>query len=109
MLRLRIIHGPSNKLISTIIRRAVITQDIKEDMEDRVFGAVCMLQAPFPDMYYLFDVAEKASDVIAMEVLGNCPHQFGCIALFGDSSSVKIAASAIGEAFKQLDQKGFSC
>ncbi|MBP0575058.1 BMC domain-containing protein [Mycobacterium tuberculosis] len=54
------------------------------------------------DLFYFADLAEKAASVVAVEVFGTCPQHITTLALCGETSAVRAAASAI-----QNDGKSF--
>ncbi|MQM72346.1 MAG: BMC domain-containing protein [Pseudoramibacter sp. EUB1.1] len=58
-------------------------------------GAVLLIQGSIPDMLYCADIAVKASDVGAYEIVGNCPQSFITIGIMGKIRSVQTALKAI--------------
>jgi len=87
-----------------ILRRSTAPPAVKEDLENKAGGAVVMFQVPYPDLYYLADIAEKAGEVTAIEILGSCPHSVGTMALFGDVASVNAAADAVKTEYAEMNR-----
>ncbi|MCH4071502.1 BMC domain-containing protein [Pseudoramibacter sp.] len=66
-----------------------------DEMNGEGVGAVLLLQGSIPDMLYSADIAVKASDVGAYEIVGNCPQSFITIGVMGKIRSVQTALKAI--------------
>jgi hypothetical protein len=66
-----------------------------DELNDDSVGAVLLLQGSIPDMLYSADIAVKASDVGAYEIVGNCPQSFITIGIMGKIRSVQTALKAI--------------
>lgn len=58
-------------------------------------GAALLIEGTIPDMVKASDVAVKASDVRATEIVGNCPQSFVTIGITGKIRSVQTALKAI--------------
>ncbi|AER65950.1 microcompartments protein [Thermovirga lienii DSM 17291] len=60
-------------------------------------GALLLIQGAVVDVLAAIDVATKASNVKASEVVGNCPQQLNTVVFWGSVSDVKQALSALKE------------
>jgi ethanolamine utilization microcompartment shell protein EutS len=60
-------------------------------------GALLLIQGAVVDVLAAIDVATKASNVKAAEVVGNCPQQLNTVVFWGSVSDVKQALSALKE------------
>ena len=95
MLRIRVLYGPKPEIVSMILQRSVASESIMKELAARQWGAVAIIQTPIYELYYFADLAVKAGSVTAVEILGNCVHQIGAVALFGDVSSVEAAVNTL--------------
>ena len=66
-----------------------------EEFGDDGIGAVLLVEGSIPDMLFCADIAVKASDVGAYEIVGNCPQSFITIGIMGKIRSVQTALKAI--------------
>lgn len=89
----RIINGPRPDVIRMLERR--MPKEAREDLHTRSFNSVGLVQASVPNLFYYADVAQKASNVLVAELTGNCPQHITTLAVFGETSAVKTALSAI--------------
>ena len=94
MLQFRIISAPSAGIKEMLLRRANGQPQVKEEIL-RNCSAIGLFQASMTDCYYYADLAQKAGDVVALEINGTCPQRLSMMALFGDISAVKAAINAI--------------
>jgi hypothetical protein len=94
MPKIRVISAPSHGIKEMMLRRVHANSRVKEEIWGNC-TAIGMFQASMPDCYYYADLAQKAGEVVALEIHGTCPQQFSMIALFGDISAVKAAIKAI--------------
>ncbi|HWQ43983.1 MAG TPA: BMC domain-containing protein [Desulfosporosinus sp.] len=94
MPQFRIISAPSAGIKEMLLRKANAQSQVKE-MILRDCTAIGMFQASVADCYYYADLAQKAGDVVALEISGSCPQRISMIALFGDISAVQAAVKAI--------------
>jgi len=94
MLQIRIINAPSNGIKEMLLRRANAQSQVKDKILHDC-TAIGLFQASVTDCYYYADIAQKAGDVIALEISGSCPQRLSMIAFFGDISAVQAAVKAI--------------
>jgi len=94
MPQVRIISAPSTGIKEMLLRRTNAQSHIKEEIL-RDCAAIGMFQASMPDCYYYADLAQKAGNVVAVEIQGTCPQRLSMMALFGELSAVKAAVQAI--------------
>ncbi len=94
MPKFRIISAPSAGIKEMLLRRANVRPQVKEEILHNC-TAIGMFQASMPDCYYYSDLAQKAGDVVALEITGTCPQRLSMMALFGRLSAVKAAIKAI--------------
>ena len=103
MLKIQFIKRPTQSTLKMLFRRSGTLRG--QDPETSYFEAVGLVQGPLADIIAAGDVAEKTSGVLVEEIQGICPQHFTMIALFGDTSAVAVALTAVGEKIdkKQLD------
>ena len=94
MPQFRIISAPSAGIKEMLLRRTSAQPQVKEEIM-RHGSAIGLFQASLPDCYYFADIAQKAGDVVALEINGTCPQRISMMALFGEISAVKAAMAAI--------------
>ncbi|MEN6462339.1 MAG: BMC domain-containing protein [Syntrophomonas sp.] len=94
MPQFRIINAPSAGIKEMLLRKSNAQPQVKEEIL-RDCTAIGMYQASITDCYYYADLAQKAGDVIALEINGSCPQRLSMMALFGDISAVEAAIKAI--------------
>lgn len=94
MPQFRVINAPSAGIKEMLLRRANAPNQIKDEIL-RGCTAIGMFQALITDCYYYADLAQKAGEVIALEISGSCPQRLSMMALFGDISAVEAAIKAI--------------
>lgn len=97
-MKIKIIKTPSKGTIDMLAHR--IGNGISRD--EISTDAVGLVQGAIIEMICATDVAEKAADVRVLDIRGNCPQNAIMIAIFGDTSSVESAISAIKEKEKEL-------
>jgi ethanolamine utilization microcompartment shell protein EutS len=90
-MKIEIIKSPSKGTVDMLMRR--IGNGISKDIVST--DAVGLVQGAIIDMICATDIAEKAADVKVLDIRGNCPQNAIMIAIFGDTSSVESAISAI--------------
>ena len=69
--------------------------DVRGRLQERPFDAVGLVQASVPDLYYFADLAQKAASVFTVELFGSCPQHITTLAVFGETSAVRVAMQAI--------------
>jgi len=89
----RIINAPGPDVMHMLGRR--IPPDMRQKVKDQVFGAVGLVQTTVPDLYFFADIAQKAADVLIVELFGSCPQHVTTLAFFGETSAVRTAMQAI--------------
>ena len=89
----RIINAPGKHVVEMISRH--LPADVRKRLDEIVYDSIALISAPVPNIYYYADVAMKAGDVFASELLGNCPQHTTTLVLFGNIASVKAAIGAI--------------
>lgn len=99
-MNIRIINAPRPDVLRMLERH--LSANGRERMKEVAPGAVALLQTNVADLFYFADLAEKAASVVAVEVFGTCPQHITTLALCGETSAVRAAASAI-----QNDGKSF--
>lgn len=94
-MKIRLITSPDPNTFSLIYSK--MRPDFKSSFKDETFGAAALIQDCIPDNLYYADVAVKASNVRAAELMGNCPQSMTTIVILGEIESVKTALKAIEE------------
>jgi microcompartment protein CcmL/EutN len=79
--------------MAMLLRRMVPAA--RKEVEGRCFDAVGLVQTDLPSLFYLADVGQKAGNVLAVEITGNCPQHVSTIAFFGDTAAVGAALAAV--------------
>lgn len=92
-MKIDIIQAPSKAFIGMLMNN--INSGAKEEVQLGKWGAVGLVQAHLIELYCAADMAEKASDVKAVLVSGNCPQHVQMLALFGNPAAVKAAIDKI--------------
>ncbi|KAA5607067.1 BMC domain-containing protein [Roseospira marina] len=92
----RIINAPGPDVMHMLGRR--IHPDMRATVKEQTFGAVGLVQASVADLYFFADVAQKAADVLVVELFGSCPQHVTTLAFFGETSAVRTAMQAIERA-----------
>lgn len=93
---IEIIKSPSKGTMEMLERRAY-QNDFLKDCE---YDTVGLIQGRLSQMLVASDIAEKAANVAVKEIKGVCPQHFTLIAVFGDTSSVTAALTAVSKAMK---------
>jgi len=94
-----IIHAPRPSTVALLLRRT--TSEGRKPIEDTSFTAIGLLQTDLPSLFYYADIGQKAGNVIATEIIGNCPQHVNTMAFFGSNEAVNATMSAINAAEKQ--------
>ena len=89
----RIINAPRPEVLRMLERR--LPADARGRLQEQAFDAVGLVQTSLPDLYYFADLAQKAASVFTAELFGSCPQHITTLAVFGETSAVRVAMQAI--------------
>ena len=89
----RLVVKPTEALLEVL--RSRLRPQVVKDFSGA--GALLLIQGAVVDVLAAIDVATKASNVKASEVVGNCPQQLNTVVFWGSVSDVKQALSALKE------------
>jgi len=89
----RIISAPRPETMALLLRRMV--QEARKQVEDNHFDAIGLIQTDIPSLFYYTDIGQKAGNIIAVEIPGNCPQHVSTMAFFGSNEAVNAAIAAI--------------
>ncbi|BCV25848.1 BMC domain-containing protein [Gelria sp. Kuro-4] len=103
MLTTRLIRAPRPGTTAMLLRRMVPAA--RQAVEGRRFDAVGLVQTDLPSLFYFADVGQKAGDVVAVEISGNCPQHISTVAFFGDTAAVGAALAAVEAAGARSEKK----
>lgn len=92
-MKIEIIQAPSKTFLRMLMNN--INSAAKDDVQLGKWSAVGLVQAHLIELYCAADMAEKASDVKAVLVSGNCPQHVQMLAIFGNPAAVKAAIDKI--------------
>ena len=95
----RIISAPRPGTIAMLLRRT--HAEARKQVEGQQFDAIGLVQADLPSLFFYTDVGQKTGNVIAVEIMGNCPQHINTVAFFGSNEAVKAAIAAV----KATDKK----
>lgn len=98
-MKIELIKAPTAAFLEMILNNIRVSD--RKRIEGIHWGAVGLIQAKLIDLYRAADLAEKASDVIAALVMGNCPQHIQMLALFGKQAGVKTALDKIREIYNK--------
>ena len=96
----QIIKQPSAGVLRMLESRSVV----RDFWQSRSFDTIGLVQGKLLDMVAAADIAEKASDVGALEIKGICPQHFAMIAIFGDTAAVVEAIEQIKAQFQRSER-----
>lgn len=91
-MKCRIIKSPSSGAVDILIKRS---SPGNQPGPTEKIGAIGLIQGLFIEMVCAADIAEKAANVTAVDIRGNCPQNMLLLALFGDTASVEAAIEEI--------------
>ncbi len=74
----------------------------REHMQKGIVESIGICQGTVLEILVASDVAEKSTDVVALDVNGNCPQHITCLAVCGSTSAVKEALQSIRTAIEEL-------
>lgn len=92
-MNIRIINAPRPDVLEMLEHRMRL--DVRERMKGQHFDAVGLVQSSVADLFFFADIASKAAAVTTVEILGNCPQHMSTLAVFGETSAVRLAMQAI--------------
>lgn len=95
------IRAPRPGTIAMLLRR--VPKEARELVENRRFDAIGLVQTNLPGLFYYADIGQKAGNVIAVEITGNCPQHVSTIAFFGSNEAVDAAMKEIAAADKPFE------
>jgi hypothetical protein len=101
MMITRIIRAPRPNTIALLLRR--MPPEAKQQIENRHFDAIGLIQTDLPSLFYYADLGQKAGNVIAVELIGNCPQHVNTVALLGSNEAVNAAITALHTTEKQKE------
>lgn len=93
MLITRLIRAPRPGTVEMLLRRVV--PSARKAIEGQRFDAVGLVQTDLASLFYFADMGQKAGNVTAVEITGNCPQHISTIAFFGDTAAVTAALAAV--------------
>ncbi|OFB61688.1 hypothetical protein JS73_05790 [Synergistes jonesii] len=102
MLKTKIITSTQKNTIELVNRR-ICDKSVSEALGRREYTALGLCEGSVADIIVSCDIAEKAADVIAIEIQGNCPQHMVCLGIFGSVAAVKTAVSAVDKHFNGND------
>jgi hypothetical protein len=93
----KFINAPSASTKKILTRRILTGKASVEEkaLASANWGAVLLLQGNIPEMFAAVDVGTKASPVLALEVVGNCPQNIVSMAFIGNVADVRQVLSAL--------------
>ena len=98
--QIELIRAPTGAFLEMLL--ANVRPGDRKRLENTKWGAVGLVQARLIDLYWASDLAEKASNVETVLVLGNCPQHVQMLAILGQQASVKTAVDKIREGGRRL-------
>lgn len=99
-----IINSPSKGTIR-LLSRKVSDSIVKDLLSKENINAVGLVQGQVEEIILAADIAEKASSVEVAEIHGSCPQHITVLGIFGDTSSVKTAITAVIKWQKERNTK----
>lgn len=99
-----IINSPSKGTIR-LLSRKVSDSIVKDLLSKENINAVGLVQGQVEEIILAADIAEKASSVEVAEIHGSCPQHITLLGIFGDTSSVKTAITAVHKWQKERNIK----
>lgn len=90
---MRIIRAPRPDTIALLLRR--MAPEARRQAENAHFDAIGLIQANLPNLFYFTDIGLKAGNVVAVEIIGNCPQHINTVAFLGSNEAVNAAMEGI--------------
>jgi len=101
-MKIEIIRSPSAGFLQMIL--ANVRPADRQQLEDRPWGAIGLVQAKLIDLYRSADLAAKASNVMTALVLGNCPQHTQLLLIAGKEAAVQAALDKIRSCYRPLQR-----
>lgn len=98
-MQIELVKAPTKSFLEMLCNNVRPTD--RRDIEEKSWAAVGLLQAKLIELYRAADLAEKASNVKAVLVMGNCPQHVQMLAVLGTSASVRAALDKIADAYER--------
>lgn len=92
-MRTEIIRAPSDSFAEMLLNN--VRPPERKRLAGERWGAIGLVQGKLIDLYWCADVAEKASNVVTVLVMGNCPQHIQMLAIVGQEAAVQAALAAI--------------
>jgi hypothetical protein len=98
-MRIEFINAPTEAFLEMLMSN--IRPPDRKRLDGIKWGAVGLVQTKLIVLYGAADVAEKASNVHTVLVMGNCPQHIQMLAILGKQAEVKTALDKIKEAYRK--------
>lgn len=92
-MKTRIINAPLPEVVDMLLKR--MRPEAQDHISNMEFRAVGLVQLSVADIFYFADIAAKSANVYPVELSGNCPQHITTLAIFGETSAVKLAIQSI--------------
>lgn len=89
----RIIYNPGKLVMQMFYRK--MNKDSREELENRKYDAVGLVQTTVAGILYYADRVAKTSNVFPVEINGSCPQHITTLAFFGETSAVETAMKMV--------------
>lgn len=96
MVQIRIIKAPSEGTRRILKHRINLQLLEPKDLLDQA-GAIGLVQGSVIEMICAADVLEKTSDVVAVDIQGNCPQKLVTLGILGSVAAVEAALNRLKE------------
>lgn len=96
-MQIELVKAPTKSFLEMLYNNVRPTD--RREIEEKSWPAVGLMQAKLIDLYRAADLAEKASHVKAILVLGNCPQHVQMLAVLGTLASVRAALDKISDTY----------
>lgn len=100
-MQIELVKAPSRSFLEMLCNNIRATD--RKEIEKKSWPAVGLLQAKLIDLYRAADLAEKASNVKVVLVMGNCSQHIQMLAILGTLASVCESLDKINKAFEHPD------
>lgn len=104
MIITRIIRAPRPDTLKLLMRR--MAPEARKQLEGLQFDAVGLVQTDLPSLFFYADTGQKAGNVIAVEILGNCPQHISTIGFLGSNEAVNASIAAVTAAENERKLNG---
>lgn len=92
-LYVEIINAPTKNTVRLLSPR--VDADLRERLESTSWDALALVSDGLVSLFAYADIAEKAADVLVVEIRGACPQHVSMLAILGSTSAVNAAVDAI--------------